>query len=134
MKIIDFERKGNLVRFYLGADDCTDYWGDDWDDAPYDCNAGMVYDQYVKAVIDMVFPFNALVLEPESDYNTRVYYSKEDMKNRILPCIIVVPEKLTADTWKYRYDDWIGCDGITKFYFGDDMDTNMKGVVNYESY
>ena len=25
MKIIDWERKGNLVRFFLGADDCTDY-------------------------------------------------------------------------------------------------------------
>lgn len=134
MKIIDFERKGNLVRFYLGENDCADYWGDDWDDAPYDCNAGTVYDQYVKGAIDIVFPFNALVLEPDSYYNTTVYYSKEDMKNRIIPCVIVVPEKLAADTWKYRYSDWIGCDGITKFYFGDNMDTNMEGVVNYESY
>ena len=134
MKIIDFEKKGNLVRFYLGADDCSDYWGDDWNDAPYDCNAGTVYDQYVKGVIDIVFPFNALVLEPDSEYNSQVYYSKEDMKNRVVPCLIVVPEKLAADSWKYRFCDWIGADGIQKFYFEDNVDTNMKGVVNYESY
>lgn len=29
MKIIDFERKGNIVRFFLGADDRFNYWGDD---------------------------------------------------------------------------------------------------------
>ena len=31
MKIIDFDEKGNVVRFYLGDDNCEDYWGDDWD-------------------------------------------------------------------------------------------------------
>lgn len=30
MKIIDFERKGNLVRFYLGDDDLVEWYGDDW--------------------------------------------------------------------------------------------------------
>lgn len=29
MKIIDFERKGNLVRFYLGDDDLAEWWGDE---------------------------------------------------------------------------------------------------------
>lgn len=39
MKIIDFERKGNLVRFYLGDDDLAEWWGDDWNDTPYEHNA-----------------------------------------------------------------------------------------------
>jgi hypothetical protein len=31
MKIIDFEKKGNVIRFYLGADDCVTkyYFGDE---------------------------------------------------------------------------------------------------------
>ena len=62
MKIIDFERKGNVVRFFLGADDCFDYWGDDWDDAPYDCNAGTVYSRFVTGRKDVSFPFDSLVL------------------------------------------------------------------------
>lgn len=136
MKIIDFERRGNLVRFYLGTDDCVDYWGDDWNDAPYECNAGTVYDQYVKGVIDMVFPFNALVLEPCDNYyyTYSAEYSKEDMKNRTVPCLIVVPEEIRANSWKDRFKDWVGADGVIKFYFGDTPDPNAKEVVNYESY
>lgn len=45
MKIIDFERKGNLVRFYLGDDDLEEWYGDDWNDTPYEHNAGQVYDE-----------------------------------------------------------------------------------------
>lgn len=43
MKIIDFERKGNLVRFYLGDDDLVEWYGDDWNDTPYEHNAERVY-------------------------------------------------------------------------------------------
>ena len=35
LKIIDFERKGNLVRFYLGSDSVEDYSGEGWETAPY---------------------------------------------------------------------------------------------------
>lgn len=114
-KIIDFERKGNVVRFYLGADDCNDYWVDDWNDAPYDCNAGTVYDQYITGIKDVAVPFDYLVLEPSSDMRV----SKEDMKNRTIPCIIVVPKEVHEDSWKNGFIDWIGADGIKKIYFGD---------------
>jgi hypothetical protein len=119
-KIIDFERKGNVVRFYLGADDCSDYWGDDWNDAPYDCNAGTVYDEYVTGVKDVAFPFDSLVLEPSSEsYGASRYFSKEDMKKRVTPCIIVVPKDVHGEKWAYGFDDWIGADNIKKIYFGD---------------
>lgn len=119
-KIIDFERKGNLVRFYLGADDCDEYWGDDWNDAPYDCNAGEVYDRFVTGFKDVAFPFDSLVLEPSSDWSgSKRYFSKEDMKNRVVPCVIEVPKSVIGDSWEDRFDDWIGADGIKKFYFGD---------------
>ena len=119
-KIIDFERKGNVVRFYLGADDCNDYWGDDWNDAPYDCNAGTVYDQYVTGVKDVAFPFDDLVLEPSSEwYGSNTHYSKEDMINRFVPCIIVVPKDVRGDSYYDRFDNWIGADSVKKIYFGD---------------
>ena len=119
-KIIDFERKGNVVRFYLGADDCSDYWGDDWNDVPYDCNAGSVYGEFVSGVRDVSFPYDSLVLEPSSEWDgANRNYSKEDMKNRIVPCIIVVPESVQEKTWSDRYCDFIGADGVKKIYFGD---------------
>ena len=121
MKIIDFERKGNVVRFFLGADDCFDYWGDDWDDAPYDCNAGQVYDRYIMGHKDVYFPFDSLVLEPESNrYNS--WCTKEDMKKRKIPCIIVVPKEIHEDTWDDSFSKFVGADGIQRFYFGDPME------------
>lgn len=123
LKIIDFERKGNVVRFYLGDDNCDDYWGDDWDDAPYDCNAGTVYHDYRKGVKDIAFPFDDFVLEPESDggYHSPSY-SKEDMKKRKVPCVIVVPRSVHEDSWMDDFHRWVAADGVQKFYFGDHME------------
>ena len=64
MKIIDLEIKGNLVRFYLGQDDCDDYCGDKWDEKSYEHYADLVYDRYIAGMCDVVFPFDAIVLEP----------------------------------------------------------------------
>ncbi|MCR2051054.1 hypothetical protein NSB25_27950 [Acetatifactor muris] len=36
MKIIDWERKGNVVRFALGKDGLDDWDGDDWYKTPYE--------------------------------------------------------------------------------------------------
>ena len=121
MKIIDFERKGNVVRFYLGADDCFDYWGDDWNDAPYDCNAGTVYRDFVIGHKDMCFPFDDLVLEPCSGWQSP-WYTKEDMKKRKVPCIIVVPKKIHENGWDDSFSKFVGADGIQRFYFEDHMD------------
>lgn len=120
MQIIDFEKKGNVVRFYLGEN--GEQWGDDWDDTPYDCNAGTVYENYVKSTKDMYFQFDDLVLEP-CDGTTHCGYTKEDMIKRRIPCIIVVPyseyktETLYSDDFYY----WLGADKVKRFYFGDEM-------------
>lgn len=128
LKIIDFERKGNMVRFFLGKADCNDYWGDDWNDSPYDCNAGRVYDEYVVGVKDVAFPFDSLVLEPSSEWEGGgLYFSKEDMKERKVPCIIVVPEEVYGDSWLTRFTDWIGADGVKKIYFGDSAEVLNNG-------
>lgn len=81
MKIIDIDNKGNVVRVYLGDDDCFDYYGDDWDDAPYEHNASTVYSKFIKEEIDIYFPFDYNVY-PASEKFLNSPYSKEDLKNR----------------------------------------------------
>lgn len=125
MKIIDWEKEGNMVRFYLGENDCTDYHGDDWDDRPYSIEAGHVYDQFVKKHIDIAFPFDWLVVEPQDDWryeyesNNREY-CMNDFKERKLPFLIVVPDGL-YEPYIQDFFSFVGADipGVYKFYLGD---------------
>lgn len=128
MKIIDFARKGNLVRFFLGADDCMDYTGDDWNDAPYDCNAENVYEEYVTGYRNIAFPFDSLVLEPCNGFLNSPY-SKDDMKYRNVPCIVVVHKHLINYKFMNEFDPGVFAyyaasnnPDIKKFYFGDHME------------
>lgn len=123
MKIIDAERKGNVVRIYLGEDDLEYWWGDDWDDAPYEHNAGRVYEQYISGHTDWLFDFDDIVLEPCCG-TSNSWVSKEDMIKRKVPCIIVVPKHTQADHWWVEDDfaKWVGADGVKKYYFGDKME------------
>lgn len=121
MKIIDYAKKGNVVRFYLGEDSLTDWYGDDWDDCPYEHNAGEVYERFVAGHADIAFSFDELVLEPcDGAWNSD--YTKEDMIKRRVPCIIVVPAELAADSWHDDFAHWVGVDGVQKYYFGDHME------------
>lgn len=128
MKIIDFEKKGNLVRFYLGDDDCNGYWGDDWDDRPYECNAGRVYDEYIKGHRDIVFPFDYAVVEPCDGYLNSPW-CKEDMKARKVPCTVAVANP----DWEDDTFDRINADDkAVRFYFGDKMEPS-EGVTIFVS-
>ena len=122
MKIVDFERKGNVVRFYLGDDNLEDWYGDDWDDVPYEHNAETVYDEYVKTYKDIAFNFDDMVLEPADDWtnNGNSSWSKNDMVARRVPCIIVVPRE--KQDYSDCFSHYVGMDGIVKYYFGDKME------------
>ena len=125
-KIIDFAKKGNVVRFFLGEDGLEEWWGDDWDDAPYDLNAGEVYDEYVSGHRDIAFPFDDMVLEPcEGSMNCG--YCKEDMRKRLVPCVIVVPKRIYEDSWYTDFSHWAGADGVKRFFFGDKMEVYDAG-------
>ena len=117
LKVIDFERKGNVVRLYLGVG--TDYWGDDWDDVPYEHNAGMVYDEYIKGYVDVAFPFNMLVCEPSDDWTGNSRWSKDDMKKRKVPCIVVTDDN---DNFSTAMAD----ESSRKIYFGDTAESLMS--------
>ncbi len=123
MKIADFKKKGNVVRFYLTNDE-TEYWyGDDWNDYPYEHNAGCVYLEFVSGYIDIAFPFDCSLLEAKDDwrYNMNSPYCKDDMRERKVPCVLAVnetdPTVWSDDSFSY----YIGYDSpiTTKFYFGD---------------
>lgn len=64
MKIIDYDLKGNVVRFYLGKTTVHDYHGDDWNDILNESGCYPVYREYVSGTADIAFPFDALVLDP----------------------------------------------------------------------
>ncbi len=129
MKIIDFERKGNVVRFYLGNDDCEDYHGDDWNDIPYEHNAGKVYQEYVVGYRDIAFPFEFVVLEPKDPgWSNNSRWCKNDMKARKVPCIIAVKN---PDDWHDdEFDYYLGDDNAIKLYFGDKM-AESKGFTAF---
>ena len=120
MKIIDFERRGNVVRFYLGKDTLSDFGGDGWNKIPYE-RAEMVEQDYISGVADIAFPFDAFVLEPKCGEEASSY-SKEDMKRGIVPCIIVVPATVANGSCNTRFSYWSNSKGVLKFYFADRME------------
>lgn len=129
MKIIDFDKKGNVVRFYLGDESDSKYHGDDWDDSPYEHNAGIVYSEYIKGHVDIAFPYDYAVLEPcDGEYNSR--WSKDDMKSCKVPCIIIVPPDVLKNTWSWdcKFTRFIGSDMIKKYYFGDVLDEKSSNI------
>lgn len=129
IKIIDWETKGNLVRLYLGNDDLEKWWGDDWNDAPWDCNAGPVYEQYVVGIKDVVFSFDYLVLEPVYNYDSTVQYSKEDLMKKHAPFLIIVPPCVRKESYMDSFDYWVGDDNVYKFYLGDPIETKLDGQI-----
>ena len=129
MKIIDFEKRGNVIRFYCGKDNCDDYWGDDWNDRPYEHNAERVYSEYIEEYIDVAVDMDYHVMEPADDwrYNNNTPFSKEDMKKRSVPCIIVVPEN---DSYvSEEFNRYAVSDNVDKIYFGDSIEKLNKYTI-----
>lgn len=83
MKIIDVGSKGNVLRVYFGEDSLgKNYYGDDWDDKPYESNAGEVYDKFISAYIDIYVPYPYNVREAcDTFYNSP--FCKDDFKRGI---------------------------------------------------
>ena len=140
MKIIDYLKCGNVIRFYLGNVEDDDYWGDDWNDRPYEHNAGMVYDEHIKGYIEIAVTTDYVVLEPKDDWNNEgnSLVSKEDMKYRVCPCIVIVPISKYRQRWDIEdnYDKFasIGDNEVIRIYFEDDENKliNDKRLIMLE--
>lgn len=136
MKIIDFELLGNVVKFYLGKDDLQNFCGDDWDDAPYDCNAGDMYNKFVSGVREIAFPSNWVLLEPKDDYWHGKYcpWCKDDFVARKTPCVIAV--RIKEGNYRYEVEGHFSVyaaaddpNNVVKFYIGDKMESSDKLTI-----
>jgi len=81
---------------------------------PYEHNAGTVYDEYIRRHVDIVVPFEKVVFEPCADHHNSPY-SKQDMRDRKVPCIVVAH----SDCW--RFEQAVSDKRSTLYYFGDKM-------------
>ena len=122
MKVIDWEKKGNAVRFYLGRNSCAGWYGDDWNDRPYDCNAGRVYKKFICGWADICFPFGDGVFEP-SDCGGETPFAKKDFMTGALPVIIDVPERTMAADRRFSWNDAAGAPAGVSFRIGDGDET-----------
>lgn len=152
LRIIDFVIKGNAIKLFLGSPDekgiwakegtrdreyieelvqkgemgNRQYWGDDWDDVPYEHNAGEVYDDFVKGVVVLHLKYNALALEPcEGEFNSR--WCKDDMADRKVPCVVAY-DNSNGDIYDYDADfKTINAnDKAVRIYFGDKLTDVIK--------
>ena len=109
MEIIDFEQKGNVIRFYLGKN--GKQWGDDWDDIPYEHNAGRVYDEFIKGYCDVAVDFDYEVLEACDGYDNSPYSKEVMTKRKIFAFSIEKVERIIS----YRH-----------IFFGDKIEDILK--------
>lgn len=119
MKILDFELFGNIVKLYLG-ETVEGIFGDDWNDTPYEHNAGCVYDKFYNKTVEIVFPLDFAVFEPCYGYSNSPY-CKNDMLFRKIPCLVFGE---VVDSWQYEnFDELLEkVPTLNKLYIGDDWD------------
>ena len=131
-KVIDFEKKGNVVRLYLGDDNCDDYWGDDWNDAPYEHNAERVYNRYVTDTLDFAMSPDADVVEPAEDWHYRGIseFCKDDFKQGKAPCLVICPHEVVEE--KYGdpcYTEVVEDIRCFRIYYNDFVTMNFKREI-----
>lgn len=148
MKIVDIARRGNVVRFYLGEktkdwgwtdkdyknsdgstpdwlEPCDRFYGDDWDDAPFEHNAGSVYPWFIKGTKDVAFPFDTMILEPNyGDLNSS--YCMDDFVDRKAPRLLII----SKDAQDALYDDG---KGHSAWAYDDNFPLAKEFISNWES-
>lgn len=85
-KLLDIENKGNVIRLYFGKAELDDWYGDDWDDAPFDSNCGIVYDKFVTLIVEYGISLDYNVCTPSyEDY----FIDRNEFKKGKYPLFIV---------------------------------------------
>lgn len=129
-KLIDFDLDGGsqFIRLYVGAPDLEKWWGDDWDDCPYEHNAGEVYLKFVTHVIDVALPASVVALEPATgELNSS--WAKENMQNRMV-CMVAVTGD--GDRWGRLpecFKDVQGTDKTHRIFMGDKAVRTVSRLV-----
>lgn len=135
LKLIDFykdEENTYNVILYFGDTECDDYWGDDWGDIPYEHNAGIVYEEYVEKK-EIVLVENGIILEPCNTPEPNSQWAKEDFKQRITPCLLVIPndilkrDYMTSDVPTYER---VICNPFVRKIYYNDSYTQVMNTIN----
>lgn len=118
-KILDFECFGNIVKLYLG-ETVNGIYGDDWNDTPYEHNAGTVYDKFYTDTVEIAFPLSTSVFEPCFGYDNSPY-CKKDFLFRKVPFLLFGQ---LEESWRYHdFDELLGkVPTLHKLYIGDDWE------------
>lgn len=101
-----------------------DAYGDDWDDSPYEHNAGIVYGRYVDYELVIHLGYDTALLFP-CDGTDNSMWCREDMRDDTVPLFVMLDEKTSAAYAKdWRLDEFpyafaIGLRDAHRFYFGD---------------
>jgi hypothetical protein len=136
LKLVDFfkpEGFNDRIILYFGSNNPKDYTGDKWDITPYEDIAGQV-EQKVECKIQLYFN-NYAVFQPVNNW------SKNDLKNRKTPCLIIVPKQVFINDFNFDidttpaeerpwplYDLCLGHESIVKIYYGDTSEEIMTKV------
>lgn len=135
LRLIDAQTKGNLVRLYFGDyDETTKQWygaenpgelphGDDWDDAPYEHNAGLVYARYVKNVLDVYVKWDYRVFEPNEGYLNSPF-TREGLFKDKAPVIYIKTSEPYWLTEDMREND----PSVVRFCMQDDLVTAVEAI------
>lgn len=121
----DIEIRNMTLRIYGTKSERP--WGDDWDDSPYEHNAGSIYQEYVSKYADVVFPFGTYPLEPKDDWRCHgnSMYSKEDMLRRRVPALVIVKN----DEYSEYYNSFtkaLSEDSFPRIYLMDNFNSVVK--------
>jgi hypothetical protein len=84
-KLLYVETCASLVRFYIGNKATTNYYGDDWNDAPFDCNASPVYNEFISYTVVYKLPENYTVLELSDMLKTTAMLTMHDLIQMHIP-------------------------------------------------
>ena len=126
MKLIDVYTKGNVVDFLFGEDNLKDWYGDDWEDTPWEHNAGVVYDKFVCAKITGVFNTDLEIAEPKDiiGYCGNSPYKRDDFKTNNLPI-------LTIGNSFIGYTAMVNNRKCLKFYMEDTLANVVVKILKY---
>lgn len=91
--LIDACWQGNTLRVYFGSS-VEEITGDDFNDVPYEHNAGIVYSEYVKCVLDTMIPFGYTICDPASELGNyeNSTLCRDDFKSGEIPLFWITDE------------------------------------------
>lgn len=134
-QIIDWEVRGNCVKFYIGQyteekgwlnDEGYEYYskanltpeefeniknnytGDNWNKKPYEYSSNQVYKEYIKGIRYNYYPFDAIILNPGYLLGRdNSGYCKDDFKNKEVPILIYIKDKeFYGQHRDWNYKEW----------------------------